>query len=202
MTDPYRDHPSEEELERFLLQRLSPAELEIVETHILACESCVEQLETLEILIAATKLTTTSQEAERTHLEFANVSRSWRSALVMKLSLAGALATLAIGAVTFSVPRDVTLSTYRGQEAPIVATWRPLHLKLNATDLAEGPVIVELVDRSGASIWKGQAAVRNDEVKVTLPRITQAGPHFVRLYNLAKERAEGGLLREFTFQVK
>jgi hypothetical protein len=202
MTDPYRDHPSEEALERFLLKRLSQAELEVVETHILACEFCVEQLETLEVLIAATKLTTLHSEAGRTQLQSPKASGGWLSSLTAKLSLMGALTALAIGAVTFSVPRDVTLSTYRGQETPIVTTWRPLHLKLNATDLAEGPVIVELVDNAGASVWKGSAAVHNDEVKVTLPRITTAGSHFVRIYAIAQSNTESDLLREFAFQVK
>jgi hypothetical protein len=203
MTDPYSDHPSEEALESFLLNRLSEAELEIVETHILACEFCVEQLETLEALIAATKSITVEPETRQIHLRLAHTSRTWQEQFsFFKLSLAGAFSALTIGAILFSVPHEVNLSAYRGRETPIVATWRPLRLNLNATDLAEGPVVVELVDNSGASVWKGSSVIRNDEVKVTLPRITAPGPHFVRLYNPIQRDARSELLREFTFQVK
>ena len=52
----YLEHPTEEALERFLLHQSQEAEIEIVETHILACESCVERLEVLETHIAATKI--------------------------------------------------------------------------------------------------------------------------------------------------
>jgi hypothetical protein len=203
MTHPYSDHPSEEALENFLLNRLPEAELEIVETHILACESCVEQLENLEILIAATKTVTIEPAAKRTHLRFAKVPQTWKEQFsFLRLSLAGAFGALTIGAILFSVPRELTLSAYRGRETPIVASWRPVRLNLNATDLAEGPVVVELVDNSGASVWKGPSMVRNDEVKVTLPRITTSGPHFVRLYNPIQNDARSELLREFTFQVR
>jgi hypothetical protein len=203
MTYPYSDHPSEEALESFLLNRLPEAELEIVETHILACESCVEQLENLEILIAATKTVNIEPAAKQTHLRFAKAAQTWKEQFsFLRLSLAGAFGALTIGAILLSVPRELTLSAYRGRETPLVASWRPVRLNLNATDLTEGPVVVELVDNSGASVWKGPSMVRNDEVKVTLPRITTRGSYFVRLYNPTQSDAKSALLREFTFQVR
>ena len=56
MNEPYREHPSEEALERFLLNMSPEEEVEGFETHILACGYCIEQLETLETQIAATRL--------------------------------------------------------------------------------------------------------------------------------------------------
>jgi hypothetical protein len=203
MTNPYSDHPSEEALERFFFNRLPEAELEIVETHILACEFCVEQLENLETLIAAAKTLTIEPAAKQPHLWLANAALNCKQQFsYFRLSMAGAISALSLGAVLFSVPHEVALSAYRGPETPIVASWRPVRLNLNATDLAEGPVVVELVDNSGASVWKGPSTVRNDEVKVTLPRITKQGPHFVRLFNPAQTDARSQLLREFTFQVR
>jgi len=203
MTNPYSDHPTEEALESFLLNRLPEAELEIVETHILACELCVEQLENLEILIAATKTAAIEPAAKQTHLRFVNAVQNWKEQFsFFRLSLAGAFSALTVGAVLFSVPGEVSLSAYRGPETPTVASWRPVRLNLNATDLAEGPVVVELVDNRGLSVWRGPSTVRNDEVKVTLPRITKEGPHFVRLYNPVQKDARTELLREFAFQVK
>ena len=56
MSDSYRDHPNEEALERFLLNTSPEEELEILESHILACGECVGLLKTLENEIAATRL--------------------------------------------------------------------------------------------------------------------------------------------------
>ncbi len=203
MTDPYSDHPTEETLQRFLHDRLSEAELEKVETHILACELCVEQLEILEMLIAATK-TATQLEAKPTHPQLASASASWKEQFSFpRLSLAaGIICVVTAGSILLSVPRDVTLETYRGRETPIVAAWRPMHLTLNATDLSESPVTVELVDDRGASVWSGSSAIRNDEVKVNLPRITKSGAYFVRLYHATPSDTRSELLREFTFEVK
>ncbi|HMF75698.1 MAG TPA: hypothetical protein VK604_08570 [Bryobacteraceae bacterium] len=114
MTDPYSDHPKEEALESFLLNRLPEAELEIVETHILACEFCIEQLESLEVLIAATKATAMKPEARQTHPQFIGASVPWKDLFSFpKLSLAGVFCAATVGAILFSVPREVNLSAYR-----------------------------------------------------------------------------------------
>ena len=49
------DHPTEDELERYILDRSRDEELEGLETHILACESCVT-IQDLEFEINVTKL--------------------------------------------------------------------------------------------------------------------------------------------------
>jgi len=198
MNDCYRDHPDEEALERFILHKCSEEELEIVETHVLACESCVAQLETLELDIAATKMALESLEAMPQRKQAANAVSAWKSWFTIpRLSLASGAAALACGAIFLSVPHDVAMTAYRGTETTIVSEWRPLHMRLNAADLNEGPVKVELVDRLGSPVWKGSATVQHDAIDVHLPRITQSGTHYLRLYN-----PQGDLLREFAFQVK
>jgi len=198
MNDRYSDHPDEEALERFLLHRCSEEELEIVETHVLACESCVTQLETLEQDIAAMKLALASLEAKPARKQMANAASAWKNWFTIpRLSLAGGFAALACATVLFSIPHDVALTAYRGTDTAIVSEWRPLDMHLNAADLSEGPVQVELVDRLGSQLWKGASAVRNNSVDVRLPRIKESGSHFVRLYD-----PKGELLREYAFQVK
>jgi hypothetical protein len=198
MNDRYSDHPDEEALERFLLQQCSEEELELVETHVLACESCVAQLESLELDIAATKMALERLETGPTRKQMAKAASAWKSWFTIpRLSLASGVAAFACGAILLSVPHDVALTAYRGTETAIVSEWRPLHMHLNAADLSEGPVQVELVDRLGSPLWKGPSAVRRDTVDVHLPRIKQSGTHFLRLYN-----PQGDLLREYAFQVK
>ena len=198
MNDRYSDHPDEEALERFLLHQCSEEELEIVETHVLACESCVTQLEALELDIAATKVALENVERNPARKQTVKAASPWKNWFTIpRLSLAGATAAFACAAILFSIPHDVALTAYRGTDTAIVSEWRPLDMHLNAADLSEGPVQVELVDRLGSQLWKGASAVRNNSVDVRLPRIKESGSHFVRLYD-----PKGELLREYAFQVK
>jgi hypothetical protein len=208
MNEPYREHPSEEALERFLLNTSSEEELETLETHVLACEQCVDQLETLEIQIAATRLALRKLETEQALERSVSQPSRWRGWFTIpKLSFASAVAAMAIGVISFSIPRDVSITAYRGAETAIVSEGRPLHMHLNAAGLAPGSIEVELADNNGSIVWKGTSSVRrdtkdHDTVDVNLPRITKSGPHFLRLYSMPQAGTEGSLLREFALEAK
>ncbi len=207
MNGPYRHHPPEDALERFLLQQSEEDELEIVETHILACETCVTRLETLEFNIKATKLALSElQQAERLAETAQPVPKpgfnffSWLT--LPRLSLAGAsLAACALALTFLSVPREVTLTAYRGAETNYVSQWLPLELHLNARELPAGPVRVEVVNAQGGKVWQGNAAVQSDHIDLRIPRFTVAGQYFVRVYSNQDEPA-ATLLREFSIQTK
>jgi hypothetical protein len=200
------EHPSDDALERYLLHQSQAEEEDVVETHVLACESCVSRLEALEVEIATMKLALQKLESEQTAKQTAAEAQPrWKSWFtVPTLSWAAAAATLAIGIAFIPqfVPRDVTLSAYRGTETSVVPEGKRLHMHLNAADLAQGPVTVEIVDANGAALWKGSADVRHDQVDVTVPKINTPGVHYARLYAPAQGNAEGDLLREFAFDVK
>lgn len=209
MQNPCLDHPAEEELERFLLRQSHEEELEQVETHILACETCVARLEALETQIAVMKVALAQSQAERATAP-AEGEHSWRNRFTIpRLAWAGGAAVLALGIALipqFSrvpVPADVNLSAYRGSQVAMVPANRPLHIRLNTSDLAEGPVSVEIVDNLGAAIWKGSATVQYDRADITLPGgIRNTGAHFLRLYLPSRGRTNGDLLREFAFVVQ
>ena len=209
MQNTYLEHPVEETLERFLLNQAEGEELEAVETHILACDSCVARLEALEVQTAAMKLALQEFHKEQVAKAVARQQAPFRSWFtVPHLSMAGAVAALALGIFIApqvfkhnAAPLAVTLMAYRGQETNVVAKNHPLHVHLNANDLNEKTVQVELVDDRGAELWKGTAPVQKDEVDVTVPEIAQTGAHFFRIYAPASN-GEGELLREFAFQVK
>ena len=198
----YLEHPNEEALERFLLHQSQEPELETVEAHILACEWCVGKLEILETQIAAMKIAVEQLEREAQRGESRARSRSWKSWFgIGGLSFAGAAACVALTLGLF-MPAQVNLSAYRGAETTFVPEWRPLSVHLNATDLASGPVAVQLVNNQGAEIWKGSGTVSNEHVDVQMPRITRTGNYFLRLYEPPAGGTPGDLLREFAFQVK
>jgi hypothetical protein len=208
MQNLYTNHPAEEALERFLLHQCLDEELDTVETHILACDSCVSRLEALETQIVATKIALEELERERTVTVAARQHRPWKTWFtVPNLSWAGAAAVVAAGLViTPQLVRhpapaaEVTLSAYRGIETRAVPEGRPLHVHFDATDLPPGPVEVQLVNETGAELWKGAGVVRNDKAEITAPKIAHDGVYFFRFY--AGKGQQGELLREFSFQVK
>jgi hypothetical protein len=116
------------------------------------------------------------------------------------LSFAATSAVAVIGAILFSIPRDVTITSDRGTETAIVSEGRPLHMHLNAAGLNPGTIKVELADSNGSILWQGISVVRHDTIDVTLPRIIQSGAHFVRLYS--QTGPDSSLLREFALNAQ
>ena len=210
MNGPYRDHPTEEALERFLLNQSEEDELEIVETHVLACEACVTRLETLEFNIQATKVACrdllveqAAKLAEPLIPSPIHAFKRWLSwSSLPRLSLTGgSLAACALTLTFLSLPRQVNLTAYRGADTNTVAQWLPLDLHLNASELPPGPVNVEVVNAQGGKIWHGAATIRNDQINVRIPRLTTAGSYLIRISS-AQDDASAELLREFSIQAK
>lgn len=231
MTKPYFDHPNEEALERFLLQRSEENELEVLETHILACETCITRLETLESQITNLKAALLSAEEQRIQKELHSARSFWKGWFkVSSLSWAGAAcAALAVGIAV--VPHyaqhnsqlsrvdsgevaegdlsacrgadsaDASLATCRGMETATLPQGHPLDLRLNTTDIPQGPVDVQVVNGTGSDVWQGQTTVSNERAEVRLPEISRPGTYFLRFY-APSASAEHELLREFRFEVK
>ncbi len=204
----YVDHPAEETLERFLLHQMQEEELESMETHILACDSCVARLEEMEIQIAATKMALAELHKETVAKNYAKQSHSrWSWFKSHSWSLAGATAALALTMAV--VPRfvhvspfETEVSAYRGSETTIIPAGRPLVLHLNAKDLPAEPVRVEMVNAEGNLVWQGKDAINHDRINAKLPQIKTKGNYLLRLYAASKDGAPGDLLREFSFDVK
>jgi len=204
MTESFREHPSEEALERFLLNASPEDELEGLEMHVLACGQCVDHLEALEVQIAATRMVLRRLEFQRLSERSVENTRSWtRWFTIPRLSFAATGFAAAAGAILFSIPRDVNLAAYRGSETTIVSEGMPLHLHLNAAGLNSGAAVaLELADKRGSVIWKGTSVVRHDTVDVTLPRITESGSHYLRLYAAPSDATDGVLVHEFALNAQ
>jgi len=197
---PNLEHPSEDALERFLMHRSDAEELDLVETHILGCDSCVSRLETLEIQIAATKLALSELHQEKTAKEYAKARSprySWFN--TQSLSWAGGVAALALAAFSIPLftPAQVNLAAYRGSETTVVPEWRPLQLHLNAENISARNVGVQVVDAEGNEVWQGASSINNQGADVKIPRLTRSGSYLLRLYSPSND-----LLREFAFKTK
>lgn len=190
-------HPDEDTLERFVLSRCREDELEVVETHILGCESCVERLEALEgeILDVKAGAELYLQGMQKQPKTRWNLNWNFKWFAVPAFSMAAAAAALVC--FTFVTPHDVNLAAYRGSEVATVPQGHTLRMHLNARDLPAGPVTVEVVNDQGAETWKGSSTVAADQVKVEIPALHGSSEYFVRL-----EDKQGELLREFAIQPK
>jgi anti-sigma factor RsiW len=200
-------HPSEDTLERFVMNQLDEAELDGVESHILGCNSCVTRVENLEIDVAAVKLALREFQEEQIAKEVAKQTAARKSWFTLpKLSFAGAAAAtvIAVGlgfSTSFFTPAEVELSAFRGREVTTVPEWRPLHMHINARELPERAVRVEVVDTAGKEIWKGATSISHDQADVSLPAFRNSGDYLLRLYSSDGSQADN-LLREFSFSVK
>lgn len=202
MNEPYREHPHEDALERFLMNQCEEEELDIVETHILACETCVTRLETLDLNLRALKLALNTHQAEQARqLAQHESKKGWFSWLTAPhLSFGGAALAACALAITMFVPRDVSLTAFRGNERIAVSEWLPLDLHLNARDLAEGPVHIAVVNDRGDVFWQGNATVQNNQIDVKIPRLTTAGEYVVQVHPQSDQN--GSPLREFLIRTK
>ncbi len=204
---PQLEHPTEETLENFLLHRMQDEELEATETHILACDSCVARLETLEIQLEATKIALAElhkQTVEDNYYAAAKSSR-WAWLKVPSLSLAGAGAAVAIALTV--IPQFTTVersvSAVMGSEITTIPAGHPLLLHLNAKDLPAEKVSVEVVSADGTEVWKGNSAIHDSTVDAKLPKFKDKGNYLIRLYAPGENASsEGNLLREFSFTVE
>jgi hypothetical protein len=182
------EHPAEEALERFVLHQSSEDEIEAVETHFMACESCIERLEEVELQISATKLALQQLHLERVAESVAKTKARPHWFSIPGLSIAGALATLAIAlSVVPAIHReksaavDIELTAYRGLESPVLPKDHNLHVRLNANGLEINPAKVTLVNSDGIELWNGQAEIRDHFATVYVPQIHSTGAHFFRI---------------------
>ncbi len=207
-------HPSEESLERYIMHRSNPVELDVIETHILACPDCVARLERAEMYIATMR--SACRELGDTQTQRADLI-SWIERLTQWLTplrlswtagLAVLVAALIVAPAQFALrspvsPAQVNLAAWRGAESASVPAKRALSVRLNSIDLPDGAVGVQLVDSVGREVSHGTASISRESTQVTLPPLESAGTYFLRLYSVSDTKSgQRDLLREFAFQAK
>jgi hypothetical protein len=210
----FGDHPSEESLERYLLRQSNAAELDAIETHVLACPDCVGRLEQAELFITTLREADRELRAESRAAERAETWKeraiAWLTPLRLSWTAAAAvlLAALIVAPAQFALrwpvsPAQVTLAAWRGAESVAVPSKRPLSVHLNSIDLPDGSVGVQLVDSLGKEISHGSAVINHEATQVGLPPLQKSGTYFLRLYSVSDTKSgQRDLLREFAFQAK
>jgi hypothetical protein len=208
------DHPSEETLERYLLHQSNSAELESIETHVLACADCVARLERAETYIATMKAACgelkQSPKEQLTLAGWIERATGWLTPIRLSWTagLAVLIAVLIVAPAQFALrspvtPARVNLAAWRGAESVSVPARRPLNVRLNSIDLPDGAVAVQLVDTLGHEVSHSSASINQESTQVSLPPLQSAGTYFLRLYSMSDTKSgQRDLLREFAFQAK
>jgi len=189
-------HGTDEQLEAYVLGRLSDSEEEILEEHFLVCATCRTAVDQQMVF------TSGMREA----LAEAGPQRDWlawlRPVFAPRFAMAGALAAVVVAAGLYFVAGDHThyasvaalqLTAIRGTTTPSVEPAREMDLTLNSFPTTGGPFKVEVVDANGGNIWTGTTT----SPSVAIHEKFHPGSYFVRLYS-----SSGDLLHEYGFRVE
>ncbi len=178
-------HMEPEELERYSLGYMTPAETARVEEHLLVCEQCREKLDETEGYAIAMKAA--AAEMDR---------RSWKPGW-LAIAAAAACLLLSVGlALRWRATPEpavaVNLAATRSSTTVAAPAGRALELHPDLTGLTVPAYGVELVNHTGSRVWHGDMAGR---ATVIMPA-RSSGTYFLRIYNQS-----GELLREYGIQI-
>lgn len=216
------DHPTEAALESYLLNHAAEEQFDVVETHLLVCEQCIERAEDFQDFRDGLRdgfallRKETEQRAEKAgSVTKSFLKRTWRFKWPALDSLptwafVPALGALLLGVLLIpgtrqpgSAPFDVSLTVMRGDEStPVIPAGRKIEFHLNLEGLGESPVAVEVVDSDGRPVGPTQALAGTGHASVQRPAF-MAGTYFLRVYGTKDGQADQDhLLREFSFQAR
>jgi len=207
------EHVSEKLLERYLAHQGSESEVEVVETHLLICDSCRSRLDELEdyrsvvrqgFALLASQPHQSKSPGWFGGLLASSLPGSWPRWPPRSWLLISAAATLALAAFLVVGPVDVSLMSERGGETAGVAApqGRNLRLRLDSSGLPDGQVSVEIVDSNGNAIAEQQALAHSNHATIGVAPLT-SGAYYARIYSSKGGHLDADrLLREFAFQVR
>jgi hypothetical protein len=202
-------HPPEETIERYVQGKLSDAELDVFEEHLLACVPCQTSAEELDTFIRATRAAAQAlRQGPPSRLEW------FRSMLISGPRMAWTAAIVAAAALILVIParnpgsQAISLAVTRGSEPPVHARANvPIDLRLGVAGLGSSTdlFVIEVVDAAGSVVDTYKAPPAGDELAVKIPARLGAGQYWIRLYastkNEQKNQPKSDLLREFGLTV-
>ena len=187
-------HGTDSQFEAYALGRLSDSEEQVLEEHLLICDTCRTAIDQ----------NLSFDSSMRDALAQLAPARDWlawlRPVFTPRLAITGALASLLAAAGLCFATADHThyesvaalqLAATRSA-MPLVKRARELHLTLNSFSASGKPLRLEVVDANGGNMWSGATS----SAQVSIQRKFRPGSYFVRLYT-----PSGDLMHEYGFTV-
>ncbi len=198
-----RAHPSADEMENYLLGRLSSDHNAALEEHLLVCEACQRTCDETREFVTAT---TSAARALAAQPEPS--ARSWWRlpfpTAAYACALTALIAVISVGYLRQPVQPQgetvVALSATRSADPnpPAAAAGHSVRLHLDTSSLPpSSKYLVEVVDQSGDRIWNGEFVTSAAAYDLHLNKSLRAGTYWVRV------NAPGGAaLREYELPVR
>lgn len=195
-------HVSDDHLELYALDRLEPAQIDVVEDHLILCDPCRGRLDEVGSFAIAMR---ESLRRVPAHAEPERFRWEWLAAMFQpRFAMAAAFAALLTVAVGYYTNRPSALPPVASlqfvaslADVKEVQAARELQLVFKDAPVSGSPFRLELVDAAGASIWKGAPAPRPAGLVATIDAALPSGVYFARLYDNANS-----LVHEYGFRVK
>jgi anti-sigma factor ChrR (cupin superfamily) len=188
-------HGTDSQFEAYALGQLSDSEEQVLEEHLLICDTC-------RIAVDQNLIFDSSMRDALTHV---TPSRDWlvwlRPVFTPRFAIAGALASLmAVAGLCFATADHTHYESVAALQLaatrsamPIVKPAGELHLTLNSFRASGKPFRLEVVDANGGKMWSGATL----SAHVAIHKKFRPGSYFVRLYT-----PSGDLMHEYGFTVK
>jgi hypothetical protein len=185
-------HVGDDVLERYLLRRLTEAEIPPVEEHLLVCEECQDQMAETENFMLATRVALQKQARKPAGIPFrTRLLTLLRPRYAMPVM---AMALFSVGLGVYMQPRqlspgatlpEVSLTAMRGPDSalPHVRADHGLVLNLpgNALPAAADAYQVRIVNSDGVEIWIGIPQLMGNGIRAVVSRQLNPGHYWVRL---------------------
>lgn len=196
-------HESDERLELYALDRLSDSDTIQIEEHLMICEPCRDKLD--EAAAFAFCAREELKKAPRVASEGSSGWLGWLSGAWLKPSFAlgGAMALILTAGILWhsggsrmAPVASLQLTAMRGDELKSVVAAQELDLTLDDAPSGNGTLNVELVDRTGNPVWRGESRAQGTTVRARIRKTLPSGEYFARLYD-----APGHLVHEYAFRI-
>ncbi len=212
-----QEHPSSDVFEEYAFQRLSEADTDAVEEHVLVCPECQTSLAATDEYILLMKRATAQIESlvRPTFAHPILAGRGKRIQRIQTFAIAmAAMFLLCVGVVVmgarFGWPASASTSAMPAESVQLMAlrggddallnharAGRPIDLHIDVTGLAAADRYrVEIVNSLGQRTWDAEVASSTAPLAAHVPKGFRRGQYWVRLYSNGRLQREFGLTVE------
>lgn len=189
-------HGTDDQLDAYVLGRLSGSELAELEEHLIVCPACRDRLNVTADFVTGMKEASAQNSPPPRHAWTTWLRRPVVSMTLALLAVIAVISLISTGPTRFAPSSALKLTANRGA---MPATTPALELDLTLADAPPGGGVfrVEIVNATGQTVWSGLAPSTAAGVQVQAQQRLPPGDYIVRLY-----ATSGEVLHEYGFRIR